>query len=72
MLGITLPLQNPTKTIPSNTDSHKEPNTSKKVTFQDKSSGVFSHQFQLETDHYFFNLIEAKELYLCIIHLLII
>ena len=42
---ITIPQHDPTKSIRSNSDIHKEPNTSEKVTSQD-ASGVTSHQFQ--------------------------
>ena len=38
--GITIPLQVPTKTILSNSDSHNESNTSEKFTSQDNSYGA--------------------------------
>ena len=46
--GITTPLQVPTKTIRSNSDIYNEPNTSEKITSQDNSSDVTSHQLHIQ------------------------
>ena len=46
--GITTPLQVPQKTIPSNSDIYFEPNKSEKLTSQDNSSGVTSHQLHIQ------------------------
>ena len=42
---IKIPLQVPTKTIRSNSDTHIDPNKSEKFTSQENTLGVTSHQF---------------------------
>ena len=45
--AITIPMPVSTKFIRSNSDIHNETNTCEKLTSQDNSSGVTSHQFQV-------------------------
>ena len=46
--GVTIPLQVPTRTIRSNSDIHTDPNICEKITSQDNSFGVTSHQFEVQ------------------------
>ena len=46
--GITIPLQAPTKTIQSNSDCHKDPNTTENFISHDNFFGATSHEFQVK------------------------
>ena len=46
--GINIPLQVPTKTIRSSSNVHNDPTTAEKITSENNSSGVTSHQCQVQ------------------------
>ena len=64
ILGVTIPMQAPTKTIRSNPVNLNEANTSEKFISQDNSPGVTSRQshFQTLQVYRFFNLREPKRI----------